>query len=62
MIDELVEESIQYIREAMYRGDVSLLSSYMTYGFMGFDNMSDEDLRLEYESSIEDPMKTNEEV
>jgi len=54
MIDALVEESISYIREAMLRGDVGLLSDYMQFGFVGFNNMSDSDLLLEYETTIGD--------
>ena len=54
--DEMVEavtlEAIDYIREAMSRGDTALLGDYLESGFIGYDNMSDEDLRLEYEMTI----------
>lgn len=55
MIDALVIESIQYIREAMFRDDVDLLSGYMQFGFRGFEHLSDDELRIEYDAYIGDP-------
>ena len=55
MIDALVEESISYIREAMFRGDVGLLSDYMQYGFKGYEHLSDDELQIEYDTNIGDP-------
>lgn len=52
MIEALTLESIQYIREAMLRGDTGLLGDYLEFGFVGYGNMSDEDLRVEYECNI----------
>jgi hypothetical protein len=52
MIEALVSESINYIRECMERGDVGLLADYLSYGFTGYENMSESDLQLEYESNV----------
>jgi len=52
MIDALVSESINYIRECMERGDVGLLADYLSYGFIGYEKMSDSDLLCEYESNV----------
>jgi hypothetical protein len=52
MVEALTLEAIDYIREAMLRGDTGLLGDYLELGFIGYDNMSDEDLRLEYEMTI----------
>lgn len=52
LIDALVAESINYIREAMQRGDVALLADYLAYGFVGYEKMSDDDLTLEYEANV----------
>lgn len=53
LIDALVSESINYIREAMQQGDVGLLADYLAYGFMGYEHMSLETLRNEYEANVE---------
>lgn len=53
LIDALVQESIDYIREAMLRGDVGLLGDYLRYGFAGFENFGDAELRLEYECNVD---------
>jgi hypothetical protein len=52
MIEALVSESINYIRECMERGDVGLLADYLAYGFVGYEKMSDDDLLLEYEANV----------
>jgi len=52
MVEALTVDAIDYIREAMLRGDTGLLSGYLESGFFGYDNMSDEDLRREYEMTI----------
>jgi hypothetical protein len=53
LIDALVSESINYIREAMQRGDVGLLADYLSYGFVGYEHMSLEDLQNEYDCNVE---------
>ena len=52
MINELVLEAVGYIRESALNGDTGLLGDYLEFGFVGFNNMSDEDLRVEYESAF----------
>jgi hypothetical protein len=52
LVDALVAESIEYIRDALTRGDVALLSDYLAYGFPGYERMSEDDLRLEYEANV----------
>ncbi len=52
LIDALVAESINYIREAMQQGDIGLLADYLSYGFVGYEKMSDDDLLLEYEANV----------
>jgi hypothetical protein len=52
MIEALVSESINYIRECMERGDVGLLADYLAYGFVGYEKMTDDDLLLEYEANV----------
>lgn len=52
MIDALVAESIEYIRDAMTKGDIGLLADYLAYGFPGYEHMSESDLRLEYEANV----------
>ena len=54
MIDALTEEAVDYIRSAMERGDTALLAHYLTYGFIGYENMSESELLMEYECTIED--------
>jgi hypothetical protein len=54
MIEALTLEAVQYIYEAALRGDTGLLVDYLQFGFVGFDNMSDSDLLLEYETTIGD--------
>jgi len=58
MVEALTLEAVDYIREAMSRGDTTLLGDYLESGFIGYDNMSDEDLRLEYEETIGEEDKT----
>jgi len=58
MAEALTLEAVDYIREAMSRGDTTLLGDYLESGFIGYDNMSDEDLRLEYEETIGEEDKT----
>lgn len=58
MVEAMTLEAVDYIREAMSRGDTALLSDYLESGFIGYDNMSDEDLRLEYEETIGEEDKT----
>ncbi len=53
LIDALVSESINYIREAMQQGDVGLLADYLSYGFVGYEQMSLETLQNEYEANVE---------
>jgi len=53
LIDALVSESINYIRDAMERGDVELLADYLSYGFVGYEHMSLETLQNEYEANVE---------
>jgi hypothetical protein len=53
LIDALVSESINYIREAMQQGDVGLLADYLAYGFVGYEQMSLETLQNEYEANAE---------
>ena len=52
MIDALVEEAINYIRVGAQHGDVALLADYLAYGFVGYENMSIDELRTEYESTF----------
>jgi hypothetical protein len=52
MIEELVLEAVGYIREAMLRGDTGLLGDYLEFGFMGYGNMTDEQLQTEYEANV----------
>ena len=52
MIEALTLEAVQYIYQAALRGDTGLLGDYLQFGFVGFDNMSDSDLLLEYETTI----------
>ena len=58
MVEAMTLEAVDYIREAMSRGDTALLGDYLESGFIGYDNMSDEDLRLEYEETIGEEDKT----
>jgi hypothetical protein len=53
LIDALVSESINYIREEIQRGNVGLLVDYLSYGFVGYEHMSLETLRNEYEANVE---------
>ena len=52
LINELVLEAVRYIRESALDGDTGLLGDYLEFGFVGFNNMSDEDLRVEYECAF----------
>lgn len=52
MIEALTLEAVQYIYEAALRGDTGLLGDYLQFGFVGFENMSESDLLLEYETTI----------
>lgn len=54
MIDALTDEAVDYIRSAMERGDTALLVNYLTYGFIGYENMSESELLTEYECTIEE--------
>ena len=53
LIDALVSESIRYIREAMQRDDVGLLADYLAYGFIGYEQMSLEELQNEYDCNVD---------
>ena len=57
MIKALTLEAVQYIYEAALRGDTALLGDYLQFGFVGFDNMSDSELLIEYETTIGDPQE-----
>ena len=57
MIKALTLEAVQYIYEAALRGDTGLLGDYLQFGFVGFDNMSDSELLIEYETTIGDPQE-----
>jgi len=57
MIEALTLEAVQYIYEAALRGDTGLLGDYLQFGFVGFDNMSDAELLIEYETTIGDPQE-----
>ena len=44
LVDELVNELVQYVMEAANNGETHVLSSYFRNGFRGFKNYSREDL------------------
>jgi hypothetical protein len=52
MVEALTLEAIDYIREAMLRGDTGLLGDYLELGFIGYSKMDEEELRTEYEETI----------
>jgi hypothetical protein len=52
MVEALTLEAIDYIREAMLRGDTGLLGDYLELGFIGYSHMDEEELRTEYEMTI----------
>jgi len=52
MVEALTLEAIDYIREAMSRGDTALLGDYLESGFIGYSHMNEEELRAEYEETI----------
>lgn len=57
LIDVLVDEAIGYLwnedRDTDFiDNDHVVLKSYLRDGFVGFNNMSDEDLRVEYECAF----------
>ena len=52
MINELTAEAVEYFTEALGNGETDALESYLYNGFIGFANMSDEELRLNYRAAF----------
>ncbi len=52
MIDWLVDELLDSIREHAAFGDYSMIADYLRDGFCGFEKYSDAELKEEYEERM----------
>lgn len=52
LVDALVDDLLESIREDAAHGDFSMLADYLREGFCGFEKYTDEQLKEEYKERM----------